>query len=186
MTICNDQCLKKEQSYCNDFLQVVKHKWKLLIDHVTLSDLPGVVRDTQACSKCFRIANGQYLKNVWSDCVDSLNEVRHLWKLQIVHVILVGCGGVCPCLPKVQIKRKSWISLKKMEWLCYFLHPVCHPWKIQTDHVILGGYSFVVPDFRGWGCAGSNKMHQGENYRDILKWGRALFLDHSLIIIKWT
>ena len=113
MTICNDQCLKKEQSYCNDFLQVVKHKWKILIDHVTLSDLPGVVRDTQACSKCFKIANGQYLKNVWSDCVDSLNEVRHLWKLQIVHVILVGCGGVCPCLPKVQIKRKSWISLKK-------------------------------------------------------------------------
>ena len=33
----------------------------------------------------------------------------------------------------------------------------------------------------------ANKMQQGENHRDFLKWGnRGLFLGHSLIIIKWT
>ena len=32
---------------------------------------------------------------------------------------------------------------------------------------------------------GSNKMHQGKNYQDFLKW-RRLLLGHSLIIIKWT
>ena len=34
---------------------------------------------------------------------------------------------------------------------------------------------------------GSNKMHQGGNYHNFLKWGRErVFLGHSFIIIKWT
>ena len=37
---------------------------------------------------------------------------------------------------------------------------------------------------RGGWLVGSNKMHQGENYQDFLKWG--VVLGHSLQIIKWT
>ena len=46
----------------------------------------------------------------------------------------------------------------------------------------LHAYSFV-PNCKGRG-EGSNKMHQG----GIIKifWNRVFFLDHSLIIIKWT
>ena len=31
---------------------------------------------------------------------------------------------------------------------------------------------------------GGNKMHQGGNYQDFLKWGGGLFFGHSHIIIK--
>ena len=43
-------------------------------------------------------------------------------------------------------------------------------------------YSFV-PNCRGEGGGGSNKIHQGQNYQDFLKWG-GLLLGHSLTIIK--
>ena len=40
----------------------------------------------------------------------------------------------------------------------------------------------------GWGGVGSNKMQQGGNYQDFLKWwgGGGGFLGHSVIKIKWT
>ena len=37
----------------------------------------------------------QYLKNEWSDCVQFLQVVRHLWDLQVHCIILVGYGQAC-------------------------------------------------------------------------------------------
>ena len=48
----------------------------------------------------------------------------------------------------------------------------------QTMNIFSFCFSFV-PYCRGQ----SNKMHQGGNYQDLLKWGGG-FLGHSLMMIK--
>ena len=55
-------------------------------------------------------------------------------------------------------------------------HNVALQVSLSNNHT----YSFVPNCLEG----GSNKMHQGENYQDFLKYGGGLFLGHSLIIIK--
>ena len=49
------------------------------------------------------------------------------------------------------------------------------------EHLTL---SWIIVGGWGWGL---NKMHQGENYQDFIKWGGGGgILGHSLVIIKWT
>ena len=59
-----------------------------------------------SCSIRFQHSFNCHIKNESKDFVDFLRVVRNLWKLRIDHVILIGCGQACPCMPEVETKNK--------------------------------------------------------------------------------
>ena len=65
-------------------MHVIRYSWKLQVDHVIF------VGCGQACRKCCKVTNWQYLWNGLSYYIQLLNVVRHFWKLQFDQVIWLG------------------------------------------------------------------------------------------------
>ena len=93
---------------------------------LTSSFLLGVVQHVQACSKCSKISNYQYLWKEMRGCVYFLHTFKRQWKLSIDHVIFVGCGQAWPSIPKVFQNNKLPISQQRAEWLFSLLLVVRH------------------------------------------------------------